>query len=169
MTTQTRFRPKPKRPAFTADHERAIAEPTATPEAAAAAIRNHYLGYCSPHLHAFLTAPAYGLLFADAHSSVHPDLIGPVVPTREEAIALHAAARIERPDVQCVVVAGVTERRRNLLAAQGFHIAEDDLMAPGTRIFLDRYGRTPKALLRAHRREGQPLEPVMDTPGPGVL
>lgn len=169
MSTQTRFRPKPKRPAFTADHERALAEPTATPEAAAAAIREHYLRYCSPSLNAFLTAPAYGILFADAHSSVHPDLIGPIVTTRDEAIALHAAAKVERPEVQSVVVAGVTANRRIALAAQGFVIAEDDLMAPGTRVFIDRYGRTPKALLRAHRREGQPLEVEIPAPPPGVL
>lgn len=149
-------------------HANALQEPL-NPEAAAAFIREHYLTVCSPAHRAYLTAPAYGVLFADAHSSVHPDLVGPVVKSRDEAIALHAAVRTERPDVPCVVMAGLSAVRRAALEDQGFRIPEADLMAPGTRIFIDRQGRTPKALLRAYRREGQPLEPALPTPRPGDL
>lgn len=165
-----RYRAKRKPPArAVSDAERAASLALLRPEATSAYIREMYLTHCSPALHAYLTAPAYGLLFADAHSSIHPDLIGPVASSRDEALALREAARTSRPDVPCVVVAGVTRARRAALEEHGFHIPDADLMAPGTRIFIDRFGRTPKALLRAHRREGQPLEPTVPMPRVGVL
>lgn len=146
-------RPAPPSRAYT-EADRVADEAMRSPDAIAAAIRSHYRPQCHPALRAYVDAPAYGLLFADAHSSIHPDLIGPVM-TRAEAIEAQAASRAQ--GVDCVVMAGVTVNCRLALAAEGFVISDADLMAPGTRIFIDRYGRTPKAILRAHRTEGHPL------------
>lgn len=147
----------------------ALLAPTERPAAITGAAWEAYLAWCSPEHRAYLTAPAYGVLFADAHSSVHPDLVGPIWTSRAEAQAACAAALAEHPDRQAVVMAGVTVRRRALLADEGFEIDDADLMAPGTRIFIDRFGRTPKALLRALRRGGEPLEADVPAPEIGVL
>lgn len=166
-TYRRRKRPAPRPVHAYTDEDRAADAAMRSPEAAMDFIRRHYLAQCHPALRAYLSAPAYGLLYADAHSSVHPDLIGPIVTTRAEAVAL--AADAQSRGVRPVVMAGVTINRRAQLEIEGFYLHEDDLMAPGTRIFIDRYGRTPKAILRAHRYQGQPLEPDLPAAPAGAL